>query len=54
MYCPRCGAENPDNKTLCARCRKPLAVGSVRFVASTQPAAPGHQPQQQHQHRKGQ
>lgn len=26
MYCPRCGAENADNKTLCVRCRKPLAI----------------------------
>ncbi len=26
MFCPQCGAENPDNKTLCAKCRKPLAV----------------------------
>jgi predicted amidophosphoribosyltransferase len=26
MYCPRCGAENADNRTLCLRCRKPLAI----------------------------
>jgi hypothetical protein len=26
MYCPQCGAENADNRTLCIRCRKPLAL----------------------------
>jgi predicted amidophosphoribosyltransferase len=26
MFCSFCGAENPDNKTLCSRCRKPLAI----------------------------
>jgi predicted amidophosphoribosyltransferase len=35
MFCPQCGAENPDNKTLCHRCRKPLAAtGAVRASAS--------------------
>jgi predicted amidophosphoribosyltransferase len=26
MFCPQCGTENPDNRTLCSKCRKPLAV----------------------------
>jgi predicted amidophosphoribosyltransferase len=29
MYCPQCGAENADNRTLCVRCRKPLALNLV-------------------------
>jgi hypothetical protein len=33
MYCPQCGAENADNRTLCKRCRKPLAVGNAARVA---------------------
>jgi hypothetical protein len=33
MYCPRCGAENADNRTLCLRCRKPLAIRLVGGAA---------------------
>ncbi len=39
MFCPNCGAENPDNKSFCAKCRRPLnivseAAGSaVRLLA---------------------
>lgn len=24
MFCPSCGAENPDNKNFCSKCRRPL------------------------------
>jgi hypothetical protein len=34
MYCPLCGAENPDNKTLCGKCRKPLALTPASCQAS--------------------
>ena len=33
MYCPQCGAENADNRTLCKRCRKPLAVKNAASAA---------------------
>lgn len=33
MYCTRCGAENADNKTLCIRCRKPLAIRRAQRFA---------------------
>jgi predicted amidophosphoribosyltransferase len=26
MFCPSCGAENPDNKNFCGKCRRPLNV----------------------------
>lgn len=39
MYCPRCGAENPDNKTLCVRCRKPLAIRLQADAASASPSS---------------
>jgi predicted amidophosphoribosyltransferase len=26
MFCPNCGAENPDNKNFCSKCRRPLNV----------------------------
>lgn len=34
MFCPRCGADNADNRTLCHRCRKPLAVSAARIAAA--------------------
>lgn len=34
MYCPQCGAENADNRTLCVRCRKPLAVSLAASQAA--------------------
>jgi predicted amidophosphoribosyltransferase len=26
MFCPSCGAENPDNRNFCSKCRRPLNV----------------------------
>ncbi len=34
MFCPQCGAENADNRTLCLRCRRPLAVTAAALRAA--------------------
>lgn len=39
MFCARCGAENADNRTLCVRCRQPLAISRVYCCSSTRSAA---------------
>jgi hypothetical protein len=57
MFCSLCGCENPDNKTLCLRCRKPLAItpagrGALALAARAvrrgrrHQAAATHEPQQ--------
>ena len=39
MYCPKCGADNPEGSIFCGDCGAPLAEGEPQLEAPASPAA---------------
>jgi hypothetical protein len=44
MFCPKCGAQNPDDAKICQSCQEPLPILSGRNAVERPPEPPRDQP----------